>query len=142
MSKIASLRSSWLKTLETSRRRGKGDEEKEDGEEIIGVLSTLNSMTLTRALSDFMATNDWKRLLVQFVPVSQTLMALRSTSKAWKTIAEEVIDPLVRSRELFVHDEKNTVLVAKAPNQVIFNPSECYSYKSTRLPLRRQPRRC
>ncbi|GMH77182.1 hypothetical protein TL16_g07322 [Triparma laevis f. inornata] len=55
---------------------------------------------------EFMLTNDFRRLLVGFVP-DDTLMALRSATKAWKAVVEEVIDEGVKSGELIVHDGKD-----------------------------------
>ena len=52
-----------------------------------------------------MLTNDFGRLLVQFVP-RNTLMTLRSAMNAWKAVAEEVIDEGVASGEILVHDGK------------------------------------
>ena len=43
---------------------------------------------------DFMRTPEFKRHFVEFVP-DDTLMALRSTTKAWKAVVEEVIDERV-----------------------------------------------
>ena len=53
-----------------------------------------------------MHTPEFRRHFVEFVHV-QTLMAFRSTTKAWKAVAEEVIDDRVSSGQLMVHDGKD-----------------------------------
>ncbi|GMH64260.1 hypothetical protein TrLO_g14592 [Triparma laevis f. longispina] len=99
-------------TRETGVKRGAGDEEKEEEESIIDLPPAANSMTLTTfstvpATTDqFMHTPEFRRHFVEFVHV-QTLMALRCATKAWKAVAEKVIDEGVRSGELTVHGGKD-----------------------------------
>ena len=56
--------------------------------------------------NNFLSTNDFRRLLVPFIP-DDTLMALRCATKAWQVIVEEVIDEGVASDEIIVHDGKD-----------------------------------
>ncbi|GMH75288.1 hypothetical protein TL16_g06710 [Triparma laevis f. inornata] len=69
----------------------------------------MTSMTKNAAhatVYDFMATVDFKRLLIGFVP-DDTLMALKCTTKAWKAVAESAIDAGVESGQLMVHGVEN-----------------------------------
>ncbi|GMH51281.1 hypothetical protein TrLO_g8361 [Triparma laevis f. longispina] len=66
----------------------------------------LSSIPPAPPTSDFMATVDFKRLLIGFIQ-DETLMALRCASKAWKVAAEEVINQGVTSGAMMVHDGKN-----------------------------------
>ena len=58
-----------------------------------------------RHADDFMATVDFRRLFVGFVHDSR-LMKLRLTTRAWKAVAEEVIDDGVASGAMIVHSGK------------------------------------
>ncbi|GMI05828.1 hypothetical protein TrLO_g361 [Triparma laevis f. longispina] len=99
-------------TPKTSSKRGRKDERNEEEEGIIDLPPEDNSTTLTAvsdtptAIDQFMHTPGLKRHFVEFVHV-QTLITLRCTTKAWKAVAEEVIDEGVRSRELMVHGGKD-----------------------------------
>ncbi|GMH73366.1 hypothetical protein TrLO_g1019 [Triparma laevis f. longispina] len=53
-----------------------------------------------------MATVDFKRLLIGFI-LDEMLMSLRLTTKAWKAVAEEVIDEGVSSGSIIVHGGKD-----------------------------------
>ncbi|GMH93051.1 hypothetical protein TL16_g12522 [Triparma laevis f. inornata] len=55
---------------------------------------------------DFMRTPKFKRHFVEFVP-DDTLMTLRSTTKAWKAVVEEVIDERIESGVMLVHGGKD-----------------------------------
>ncbi|GMH74112.1 hypothetical protein TrLO_g4787 [Triparma laevis f. longispina] len=63
---------------------------------------------------NFMHTPEFRRHFVYFVPVD-ALMALRLAMKAWKVVAEEVIDEGVESSTMIVHDGQDiSYLVANA----------------------------
>ncbi|GMH89673.1 hypothetical protein TL16_g11528 [Triparma laevis f. inornata] len=94
-----------------SRKRGAGDKGDENEEGIPEVAAVDNSTTLTTvsapaATDQFMKTPEFRENFVEFVPVD-ALMALRLATKAWKVVAEEVIDEGVESGELMVQDGKD-----------------------------------
>ncbi|GMH79038.1 hypothetical protein TL16_g08012 [Triparma laevis f. inornata] len=64
-------------------------------------VSTVPAMT-----SQFMFTDDFKRLLLEFV-MGDTLMTLRLATKAWKRVTDTFIDKGVKIGELIVHDGKD-----------------------------------
>ncbi|GMH56193.1 hypothetical protein TrLO_g5425 [Triparma laevis f. longispina] len=75
-------------------KRGEEDEEDENNDEIIEPAALPNSTTSTQsptapaAVDEFMFTNDFRRLLAEFVS-GDTLMTLKLTTKAWKAVAEK-----------------------------------------------------
>ena len=96
---------------EISRKRGAGDEEKEDEDKNISIPSA-ESLTISTTVStvpattdQFMFTDDFKMLLVGFVQ-GDTLMTLRLVSQAWKRVADAFIDEGVRNGELMVHGSR------------------------------------
>ncbi|GMH51876.1 hypothetical protein TL16_g01110 [Triparma laevis f. inornata] len=95
-----------------SGKRGAGDEEKEDGEEIIEIpsaesltISTTDS-TIPVPVDDFMNAIEFIRLFAPLVH-EQTLMALRVLNKEWNGMADVLIDKGVRSGAMMVHDGKD-----------------------------------
>ena len=52
--------------------------------------------------NNFLNTDDFRRLLVQFLP-NDTLMTMRLASKPWSRVVDAFIDEGVRSGELMVH---------------------------------------
>ena len=109
---VASESKNDYETNYTSGKRDGKDEGGEDGDEIIEGTAAENPTTLT-TVSTVPSTNDqfmhkpeFRRHFVEFVHV-QTLMALRFTTKAWKAVAEEVIDEGVASGAMMVHDGKD-----------------------------------
>ena len=52
--------------------------------------------------NNFLNTNDFRRLIVPFIP-DDALMAMRVVSKPWLAVAEEVIDEGVESGAMIVH---------------------------------------
>ncbi|GMH69212.1 hypothetical protein TrLO_g15722 [Triparma laevis f. longispina] len=106
----------------TGRKRGSGDEEKENGEGTVEGPAAKNSTTLTTvstvpATTDqFMFTNNFKRLLVGFI-MGDTLMTLRLATKAWKRVVDAFIDEGVESGAMMVHggnDVIDTIARARA----------------------------
>ena len=100
----------------TGRKRGAGNEENEDGEEIVEPILVDNATTWTAvsaapaAVDQCIHAPDFKKLLVGFVQ-GDTLTALRFTTKAWKAVAEEVVNVGVSSGKIFVHDGRDISLV-------------------------------
>ncbi|GMH68139.1 hypothetical protein TrLO_g13714 [Triparma laevis f. longispina] len=97
--------------LKTSRKRGRDDEEDEDEDGKIEGSAAANSTTVTMVsaalavVDAFMHTPEFRRHLVDFVPVG-ALVVLRSSTKVWKAVAEEVVDEGASSGEIIVHDGK------------------------------------
>ncbi|GMI00474.1 hypothetical protein TrLO_g11383 [Triparma laevis f. longispina] len=69
-------------------------------------ISTRWVMYVPAATDQFMFTDDFKRLLVGFVP-GDTLMTLRLTTKAWKRVVDAFIDEGVRNGTIIVHGGKD-----------------------------------
>ncbi|GMH49396.1 hypothetical protein TL16_g00504 [Triparma laevis f. inornata] len=97
-----------LKTQEISRKRGREDEEKEDGEEQNEGSAADNSTISTTVSTDpaatdqFMHTPEFRRHFVDFVHL-QTLVALRVATKGWNAAADALIDEGLASGQLMVH---------------------------------------
>ncbi|GMH89451.1 hypothetical protein TL16_g11461 [Triparma laevis f. inornata] len=68
-----------------------------------------NFSTAPAAIDEFMFTNDFRRLLGGFFPDDTliSLISLRLATKAWKVVAEEVIDEGIESGAMMVHDGKD-----------------------------------
>ncbi|GMH82678.1 hypothetical protein TL16_g09341 [Triparma laevis f. inornata] len=99
------------KSQKMSRKRGAGDEGDKNEYGIPEVAAADNSTTLTTvsapaATDKFMHTPEFRRHFAEFVPVD-ALMVLRLATKAWKVVAEEVIDEGVASGLMMVHNGKD-----------------------------------
>ncbi|GMH77407.1 hypothetical protein TL16_g07396 [Triparma laevis f. inornata] len=98
-----------VKAQKTSRKRGREDEEKEDGEEqnegsAAENLTTSTTVSTAPAATDqFMHTPEFRRYFVEFV-MGDTLMNLRLATKGWKAAADAFIDEGVKSSAMIVHD--------------------------------------
>ena len=92
-------------------KRGSGNEEKENREGNPEVPPTENLTTSTTVFTvpattdQFMHTPEFRRHFVDCVP-DNVLMALRSTTKAWRALAEAFIDKDRESGAIMVHDGK------------------------------------
>ncbi|GMH59864.1 hypothetical protein TL16_g02917 [Triparma laevis f. inornata] len=110
----------YSKSHKMSGNRDGDYEGKENEEGILDVPQTQNLTTSTTVsaapavVNEFMHTPEFRRYFVEFVHV-QTLIALRFATKAWKVVAEKVIDEGVRRGELFVHDGKDTIMYHNDP---------------------------
>ncbi|GMH72212.1 hypothetical protein TrLO_g7149 [Triparma laevis f. longispina] len=89
------------KHLETSWKRGWEDHGNENGE---GILEVPPSESLPISTDDFMATNDFRRLLRGYVDIQELIRTLRLVCKPWKQVAEEKIDRDFESGALMVLD--------------------------------------
>ncbi|GMH47265.1 hypothetical protein TrLO_g8671 [Triparma laevis f. longispina] len=101
------------------------DEEKEDGEEQNEVSAADDSTTTTTdsaapaATDQFVHTPEFRRHFVEFVPVD-ALMVLRLAMKGWNAAVDALIDEVVRSGELMVHDGKDINKCHALITQVVF----------------------
>ena len=87
-----------------SRKGGGENEASGGGEGIIVASAAVKSPTRK---DDFIATDDFMRLLRGYVDVADLFHTFRLVSKPWQRIAEEKIDQDFESGELFIHDGDN-----------------------------------
>ncbi|GMI17339.1 hypothetical protein TrLO_g12477 [Triparma laevis f. longispina] len=66
----------------------------------------LSTTTPAPPTSDFMNTNDFRRLFLHFLP-SPALMTIRLTCKAWRTVVNAYLDTNIANRSLLVHSGKD-----------------------------------
>ncbi|GMH61607.1 hypothetical protein TL16_g08067 [Triparma laevis f. inornata] len=83
----------------TGVKRGEGDEEKKNEEEIIELTATENSTTLTtvfavpESVDDFLNSVDFRRMLLDYVPLlSPVLLVLRVLCTEWRELVEVKLD--------------------------------------------------
>ncbi|GMH91352.1 hypothetical protein TrVE_jg9258 [Triparma verrucosa] len=55
---------------------------------------------------DFLQTNEWRRLLIEFIPTS-TLMTMRLLCKDWWRVADNFIDGMIESGAMIVYGGKD-----------------------------------
>ncbi|GMH70256.1 hypothetical protein TrLO_g1617 [Triparma laevis f. longispina] len=89
---------------EMNGKRGAGDEGIEDGEWFVKVPP---AESLPTSKDDFMATDDFRRLIRQYVPVVELFRTYRLVSKPCQRIAEEIIDRDFESGVLKVLNERD-----------------------------------
>ncbi|GMH80524.1 hypothetical protein TL16_g08579 [Triparma laevis f. inornata] len=98
---------------EMGKKRGAEDEGNEEGDLILdlplaeSLTTSPAASTVPATTSQFLFTEDFKMLLVGFVR-GDTLMALRVATKAWKVVADALIDEGMRSGELMDHGGNDT----------------------------------
>ena len=97
---VASESNEHTKNRETSGKRGGEDEADGGGEGIIVASAAAKSPTRK---DDFMATNDFRRLLRGYVDVAVLFHTFQLVNKPWQRVAEEKIDGDFRIGVLVFH---------------------------------------
>ncbi|GMH90532.1 hypothetical protein TL16_g11795 [Triparma laevis f. inornata] len=124
---VASESKNGHENREMSRKKGAGNEEKDNEEGSLN-LPPAESLTISTTVStvpattdQFMHTPEFRRHFVEFVP-GDTLMTLRLATKGWKAAADAFIDEGMRSGAIIVHDGKDirgSVLARKARRKLV-----------------------
>ncbi|GMH76215.1 hypothetical protein TrLO_g4031 [Triparma laevis f. longispina] len=101
---VAMRSSSRLKAQELGGERSGEDGESQNQGQIQGPLDAVLAPTKK---DDFMATDDFRRLLKGYVDVAELFRTFRLASKPWQRIAEEKIDREFESGVLAFHDGRD-----------------------------------
>ncbi|GMH54388.1 hypothetical protein TL16_g01660 [Triparma laevis f. inornata] len=121
---VASESNDHNKSMETSKKRGSGDEGDEDEEGIIDLPPAASSTTLTTvptvpATTDqFMFTPEFGRQFVDFVP-GDTMMTLRLATKGWNAAADAFIDEGVETGQFLICDERSIDSVSSQRRKLV-----------------------
>ncbi|GMI01431.1 hypothetical protein TrLO_g4914 [Triparma laevis f. longispina] len=106
--RVATRYSSRLKAQELGGERGGKDEASQNRGQVQGPLDAVLAPTTK---DDFMATDDFMRLLRGYVDVAELFYTSRLVSKPWQRIAEEKINGDFRSGILAFHDGNDEEVV-------------------------------